>query len=495
MVVGLLVLVNVSGLADTLVYLALSTGRDTPEVVQFLHRYLCTVAAVLSVVNVAWAARTGGALARLKAALARGTPPRQLAPADVVAALTLHRRVYWVLLAQWVIPSLGYPLARHLAGYDETPGLVHVVVSGLTTGMLVSAVGYYTFYLVQRTRIAPVLLRDGSIAHLDPVRLTRAWHHIGQLVLVLGAVMPLSLLALVMSGQATTAGLWFVAAAFLAVGLFQAGGVLAAISRPAGHLAGRMAAVGEGHLDVHARIDALDTFGALASHFNAMVEGLRQRDMIRETFGRYVTRQIADEILAGRVQLGGERRTATVLFSDIRGFTRMSEDLSPEEVVAFLNRYLSEMVDSVITHGGVLDKFIGDAVMAVFGVPVGNGGVDEDARAAVRCALDMCRRLDTLNDERRADGRPPIEIGIGVHTGELVAGNIGSPQRMQYTVIGDTVNVCSRIEGLTRGLQRRILVSEVTAALLDGSFLLERLDAMPVRGRNKPVGVFAARAA
>ena len=220
-----------------------------------------------------------------------------------------------------------------------------------------------------------------------------------------------------------------------------------------------------------------------------MVLGLRQREVIRETFGRYVTQQIAEEILSGRVELGGERREATVLFADIRGFTRMSENLSPEEVIAFLNDYLGHMVTCVLDNGGVLDKFIGDAVMALFGVPVSRGP-QEEARAALRCALEMSQRLEEINVARLAEGKTPIDIGIGVHSGELIAGNIGAPQRMEYTVVGDTVNVCSRIEGLTKRLGKRILLSDATAELAGDGFELEELDTLPVKGRQRPVRLF-----
>ena len=168
----------------------------------------------------------------------------------------------------------------------------------------------------------------------------------------------------------------------------------------------------------------------------------------------------------------------------------MSERLGPTEVVAFLNEYLTAMVDCVIEHGGVLDKFIGDAVLAVFGAPVGTGNVEQDARAAVACARSMGRRLDEMNARRVEEGRAPITIGIGVHTGELVAGNIGSPKRMQYTVIGDTVNVGSRLESLTKEHHRRTLLSAATVAFLGDTVALVEVGTVVVRGRNEPLVIF-----
>jgi len=261
------------------------------------------------------------------------------------------------------------------------------------------------------------------------------------------------------------------------------------------HLAEKMRAVREGDLDVMVTVRNLDTFGQLASDFNRMVAGLRQRDRIRETFGRYVSQEVATDILAGNISLGGELRTATVLFSDIRGFTQMSERMTPEEVVNVLNRYLNVMIPCIFSHGGVPDKLIGDAIMAIWGVPVGSGSKADDAQAAVACARSMSHALDELNAMLEQEGKLALEVGIGIHTGPVVAGNIGSERFMQYTVIGDTVNVTSRIEGMSKILGHRIVISEQTAALLGDAAgkYLEEVNEMNVRGREMGVRVFGLR--
>lgn len=459
--------------------------RDT------LLRYAAAAFAVCLPINAAALAYVSRRLRRLDDALDRGLTLGELDRRDVLAALTLYRFFGAITFAQWAVPALGLPLWLRASGFPLEGKTALVVVATLGFGAMCALVVYYLFYLVVRSSIAPVLLADGSLAPLGEVPLMRAWKHIGLLVLALGVVQPVTARALLALGADDLLVLGYLGAMLLVVSVLQVRGVLYAISRPSGELASRMAAVREGNLDVKAPVSQLDTFGQLASDFNAMLEGLKQRDFLRETFGRYVTRQVAEEILAGRVALGGERRTATVLFSDIRGFTRMSEQMAPEEVVAFLNGYLDMMVSCVFEHGGVLDKFIGDAVMAVFGAPVSKGSPDDDARAAVACALEMSRRLDQMNVERVARGEAPIEIGIGVNSGELVAGNIGSPLRMEYTVIGDTVNLSSRLEGLTKELGRRILVSESTAALVGDAFSLEPLDRVPVRGREQSVRVYS----
>lgn len=188
-------------------------------------------------------------------------------------------------------------------------------------------------------------------------------------------------------------------------------------------------------------------------------DDITQEQRLMSTLCRYVTRQVAEEILKDRerLKLGGNRSNVTVLFSDIRNFTTISEQSTAEEVVKMLNDYFTRMLDPVFRYDGTLDKFIGDAIMAVFGAPI---PLENDAESAVKAALEMRRALRWYNVDREGRGEPPIDIGIGITKGEAVSGNIGSEQRMEYTVIGDTVNTASRLEGLTKQYDYKILVNE-----------------------------------
>ncbi len=190
-----------------------------------------------------------------------------------------------------------------------------------------------------------------------------------------------------------------------------------------------------------------------------IADDITQEQRLMSTLCRYVTRQIAEQILKDRdkLKLGGNRSMVAVLFSDIRSFTTFSEQKTAEEVVTMLNEYFSRMIDPIFRYEGTLDKFIGDAIMAVFGAPVSR--VD-DAERAVWAAIEMRRALKIYNAERAAAGLPLIDNGIGITKGEAVSGNIGSEQRMDYTVIGDTVNIASRLEGLTKNYDCKILVNE-----------------------------------
>jgi len=230
-----------------------------------------------------------------------------------------------------------------------------------------------------------------------------------------------------------------------------------------------------------------DELEALTLDFNAMVEGLRERDRLRDTFGRYVTRQVADHLMKGNVNLGGELVPVTVLFSDIRSFTSISESMEPRALLDFLNEYFSGMVESVMRHHGVVDKFIGDAIMAVFGAPVPH---PDDPLHAVQAALDMRERLREVNEVFRARGLPEIRTGIGLHSGQVVAGNMGHVDRMEYTVIGDAVNLASRLEGLTKELGCDVIVSQDLLDLVERHVVVEPLRKVRVKGRDQEVMIY-----
>lgn len=219
----------------------------------------------------------------------------------------------------------------------------------------------------------------------------------------------------------------------------------------------------------------------------------RERARLRRTFETHVSKNIADALLSDRHRLqsmlGGERRAVSILFSDVRSFTAMSESAPPEAIVAQLNEYLSGMVDCVLQEGGTLHKFIGDAVMAVWGDTM-SGGRDEDARRAVRAALAMFGRLAELNKRWAEEGRTPIRMGIGINHGEVIVGNIGSTKRMEFTVIGDAVNLASRLEGATKEFGADILIGEDARPLVQAEFLLRPAGRIQVKGRNRAVNVY-----
>ena len=221
-----------------------------------------------------------------------------------------------------------------------------------------------------------------------------------------------------------------------------------------------------------------------------MLEDISSEKRVKSTLARYMDPDLADRLLAAGPHeevLGGNESVATVLFSDIRSFTTLAEQLGAQPTVTLLNDYFARMVDCISQQGGMLDKFIGDAIMAVFGLPV--PGEDDEDRA-LRAAIAMIRSLWEWNREREPRGEPILDIGVGLNTDSVVAGNIGSPKRMDYTIIGDGVNLASRLESACKHYGVRILLSELTMAKLKGVYRLREVDKVIVKGKSKPVAIF-----
>ena len=219
-----------------------------------------------------------------------------------------------------------------------------------------------------------------------------------------------------------------------------------------------------------------------------MIEDISSEKRMKSTMSRYMDPSIADQLLSSGAEiLGGKSVTATVLFSDIRSFTTLTEQLGPVATVSLLNEYFEIMVDCVTREGGMLDKFIGDAMMAAFGVPMQH---DDDEDRAVRAAVAMIRDLNAWNKGRVSEGKLPIEIGIGLNTDVVVSGNIGSKKRMDFTIIGDGVNLASRLESACKQYKARILISEFTFKKLRGTYRAREIDRLVVKGKTQPVGVY-----
>jgi adenylate cyclase len=271
----------------------------------------------------------------------------------------------------------------------------------------------------------------------------------------------------------------------LFIGISLAGG----ITSPVQALVTGMQEVLKGNLTYRSNIQRDDEIGFLARSFNDMVGGLEEREKIRDVINKVVSPEIAHEMLRRGVALGGEVREVTVLFADIRGFTSLSEGMPPEDLLRLLNTYLGRMSRVIEAEKGVIDKYIGDEVMAIFGTPLPQ---PDHATRAVAAAVGMLRELERFNAEQRAYSSiaPELRIGVGIVTGPVIAGNVGSPERLNYTVLGDTVNLASRLQGLTKEYRTPLIMGETTYREVASRYPCRLLGKVAVRGRQEETALY-----
>ncbi|MDB6115010.1 MAG: cyaA 2 [Lacunisphaera sp.] len=262
------------------------------------------------------------------------------------------------------------------------------------------------------------------------------------------------------------------------------------VSQPVRRLAEYTKHVATGDYTRRIDLPREDELGQLATAFNQMTAGLAERDRVRDLLGKVVSPEIATQLLHSDLKLGGEEREVTILFCDLRNFTGMSEKMAPSDVLTLLNRYLDRMSAIIERHGGVIDKYIGDAIMALFGAPVSDPAAPVRAVAAAR---EMAQALAVLNRELVAESLPPLAFGIGINTARVVAGNMGSKTRLNYTVIGDGVNLASRLETLTKdpAYDTPIIISEATLRALPNPPPVRELGEVQVKGKADAVRIFA----
>jgi class 3 adenylate cyclase len=492
---------NLLGAVLTFVYFrfvdmadARESGMVTPfEIVYFIAGF-AVIAAVGYVYGIRWArpiiaARTGAGLdpeVRRRAILLPYTFAGITLVGWVVAGLM------WGVL--WPLVSGHFSLGRSLRSIVGITGIAGTVTTA------------FIFFAIERQwrLVLPRFFPEGMLSAASPSgRLSVR----GRLLLafLVVSIVPLSALGVVsytraaallradpMSALALVDNLLMLVVFITAMGALTAATisvlVAGSVGRPLAMLQDALAAVEHGQLDTRCLIVASDETGALAEGFNRMVQGLQDRERLRDTFGKYVTPEIRDEIMAGRLSLEGKQVEATILFADLREFTPWVEASDPREVVRDLNAYFTEMEAAIRRHGGLVLQYIGDEIEAVFGAPVPDA---EHADHAVQAAIEMRARLHAWNAERRRRGAHTLRHGIGVHTGAVLAATIGSSERLSYALVGDAVNLASRIQGLSKDLRTDILVSDSTRRRLHRGYALEPQPAVRVKGKSMEVEVFA----
>ncbi|MCB9072248.1 MAG: HAMP domain-containing protein [Bdellovibrionaceae bacterium] len=283
---------------------------------------------------------------------------------------------------------------------------------------------------------------------------------------------------------------FYIAGRILSVALFLVFIFSITLTTPIEKLVELTNKVAHGDFSAKANVKTRDEVGQLGEAFNHMLEGLLERDKVKSMFNKFHGSSVTEDLLKGDLQLGGSKKTVTVFFSDVRDFTKFSEGHSPEEVVSMLNEYFQIMVSIINKHGGIVDKFIGDAIMAVWGAP---NSTERDTQNAVKACLEMRQALANLNRIREERGHVPIKIGIGLHRGEAISGTVGSSERMEYTVIGDTVNQASRIESSTKAFGTDFLMSDSLADHVKDEFIVEEAGRVEVKGKSEPLRLYKVR--
>lgn len=272
----------------------------------------------------------------------------------------------------------------------------------------------------------------------------------------------------------------------LLVATLLAMGLARGLTRPIRALVAAAGRVAQGDYEAEVGVTSRDEIGRLAGAFNDMTRGLRLKERYRSVLDKVVSRDVAEQLVEGGVELGGENRRVTVLFGDIRGFTALTEGMVPQKVITLLNECMQRLSDAIDEEGGVVDKFVGDEIMAVFGAPVRQ---EDHAARAVRAALRMRESVAGLNRERQARGEDPIGLGVGINTGDVVAGNMGSKNRLNYTVLGEMVNLASRLCG--GAAAGEILMTEGTLRAAGEGVRARSLGGRPFKGFSDDVEVFA----
>ena len=406
------------------------------------------------------------------------------------------------LIALWgVAPDIAAGIT-HLLGYLDLKTGFSISGRASMVALISSGACFFLAERYSRNRLIPLFFPQGRLSEQKKsIRFSIALrihlnYAVGTLVPLLILVVTLEIIRWELDLTEITAQefAWdfqvfvMVLAAIFIFGAFRLNQLVArSILNPLENMLEVVDQVHRGDYGTRVKVVTNDELGLLGDASNEMIRGLAERQKLRAEFGRYITPQIRDEILSGRIPLNGEHREATLLFSDLRDFTPFVENHRADEVISGMRAYFTAMHRAIAKYDGLVLQFVGDEIEAVFGVPV---PYPEHPDKAVLAALQMRRNLEELNQERKKRGRPVFGHGIGIHTGTVLAGNSGSEDQSAYSLIGSTVNVASRIQGLTREFGCDILVSRRTASRLEGEFALRELPPRMVKGYSKEVHLY-----
>ena len=407
--------------------------------------------------------------------------------------------ILWIL-----VPAILALLMVTIPWFGEitTRTTLLIIFRAIMIGMIASTLSFFLVEEYCRRELIPLFFQGGKISalagtvKLPILRRIRALYMAGTSVPMIILVITLSFCLWEVRETAVPAHEFAAQILIFSITLCAIFVVIAlrlnflvgkSISDPLSEMIRVVSNVRDGDFTKTIRVVSNDELGLLCDAGNDMIAGLLDRERIRDTFGKYVTPQVRDQILSGRIPLDGERKEATLLFSDLRDFTQYVESNDPEEVIWSMRAYFTTMERAIRQNRGLVLQYVGDEIEAVFGVPI---SYPDHADRALVAAVAMRKGLQAFNDERVRMGKKPFLHGIGIHTGEVLAGNTGSEDRLSYALIGDTVNLASRIQDLTKKFQCDILITEATLRRLQADFALEELPPEMVRGYSKPITVY-----
>jgi adenylate cyclase len=403
---------------------------------------------------------------------------------------------WWFLLVVavgWLSCIPAFPLVILSAGEPLIPGVLwHLVTSFLIAAMIAVTQSFFAVEMTTQAALFPVLFQDHNPADV-PGAAPLSVRSRGILWAFSAVVCPVvSLVLLLLGPQASSATPWFgvaVAGVAIGFGLITSWMLGRWIASPISQLQRAAEAIEAGDLRSRVRLLRSDDFGVLIQRFNEMAAGLQQREKLQETFGRHVGREAARQILEQDGGPVGREQSITVMFVDVRNFTRQSSELSPRQVVEGLNLFFQDAVEIIEQHGGMVNKYLGDGFMAIFGIGV---SMPNHADRACLAAIDLTRQIDATRARVCLTGWTDFAIGVGIHSGPAIVGCIGSPRRQEYTAIGDTVNIASRVESLTKSLGQTILMTQSTRDQLSNDLPCQfiNLPAQQVKGKSDELVVF-----
>ena len=417
--------------------------------------------------------------------------------AEIPSVFSLSSVIGWNLYYFIEIPFVLY--ARSYFGIQIKAILISSWAFALFSGMTAWTLSYLAIEILNRTVLLPKVFPEGHIMR-EGFSFRPSFKHLMIFCFMVSSVFPViillsSLVSIqVNNGLQLHKGVIFVSVLLLVIAFVITLSLSRLILNPLKNLTEASKRIQGGDYKSRVGIVTADELGVLADSFNDMADSLAEKEFMRDTFGKVVDPEVRDYLMSGAgkaslgTALGGETREVTVLFCDIRSFTAMSEKMSASDVVLLLNKYFTALGKCITAHHGIINKYIGDAIMAIFGAPVQS---ENSARDAFEAAIDMRKALIEVNKAFKESGFPELRFGIGIHTGPVFAGTIGAENRMEYTVIGDTVNTASRLESLCKTYTKDLLLSESSAEKLgkENSGLSFVADA-EIRGKSEPMKIY-----